>query len=429
MSWNLSYTLLLVAIVVLLVLSAFLALAETSLVRTSKAKALSMVDEERRGSKVLLGLVENPGKFLNPIIFLVLVCQLVAATLVGVLSLKLFGGWGVLASTIAEVILFFVLAEAVPKTWAVENSEKAALFVAPLVNLAVKFPPVSLLTRGLIKTAHFLIPGGFKGASVDVTEAELLAMADVAMEEEVIDTQERALIHSIIEFGDTIVREVMVPRPDMVAAQNTDTVSAVLEKSIVVGFSRIPVFEENIDNIIGVAYAKDLMKADHEGAGSLEVGGLARQAHHIPETKRVAELMREMQSDKFHQAIVVDEYGGTAGLVTLEDLIEELVGEIVDEFDIEEPPLQSLGGGEWLLNAKMIISQVNELLGVNLPEGSWDTLGGLLFGLLGHVPLEGEYAISNDCRLVVTKVQGRRIARVRISRLDRKTEHNSVNEH
>ena len=208
------------------------------------------------------------------------------------------------------------------------------------------FPPVRLLAGGLIRLSNVLIPGDGLRAGPFVSEEELLTMADVAVVEDVIEREERALIHSIIEFGDTVVREVRVPRPDMVAVEADESVSDVLERAIAAGYSRIPVYGEDIDDIVGIVFTKDLIRAVREDHADDEVGTLVRPAHFVPETKRVAELMREMQSEKFHMAIVVDEYGGTAGLVTLEDLIEELVGEIVDEYDVEEPLIEWLPNGD-----------------------------------------------------------------------------------
>jgi CBS domain containing-hemolysin-like protein len=406
---------LLAVIVVLLVASGVLALAETSLVRTSRVKAKSLADQHRRGARPLVRLVERPERFLNPILLLVLVCQLVSATLVGVLAEQWFGPIGVLIGTLFEIVVIFVVFEAVPKNWAVHNPESAALFSAPLVAALVRFPPVRAASRVLIGLANLLIghrPGG--GASHNVTESELLAMADVAHAEDVIETQERAFIHSVIDFGDTIVREVMVPRPDMVNVEASTSVSDALRQALVVGYSRVPVYRENVDDVIGIAYAKDLMRAEHEGRNDEPVGDHVRPAHYVPETKRVTSMLREMQDRKFHLAVVVDEYGGTAGLVTLEDLIEELVGEIVDEFDVEEPGVERLEGGGIVVAGRMPIDDAAELLGTELPEGGWDSVGGLFLDMAGHVPSEGEEVTVDGLRLVAERVQGRRIARVRI---------------
>ncbi len=406
---------LLLVVVVLLVVSAVLALAETSLVRTNRAKALGLAEEGRRGSRPLVRLVENPQGFLNPVLLVVLVCQLVVATLVGILAARWFGAWGVAIAVVFEIVVIFVLAEAVPKNWAVRNPERAALFSAPLVTALVGFWPVKMLSRGLIGLANLLIGGSDEGPEAPVSEAELRALADVALEEDVIEGEERELIHSIIDFGDTVVREVMVPRPDMVTVGADESVESALVRALDVGFSRLPVIGEHVDDVLGIAIMKDMIRLVRSGQAEARVGDHARDAHFVPETKRVADMMREMQQQTFHLAVVVDEFGGTAGLVTLEDLIEELVGEIVDEFDVEERPFERLEGGELSVSARLPLDEVNELVGGRLPEGPWDTVGGLVFDLLGHVPAPGEEVTVDGLRLVADRVSDRRIERVRIT--------------
>jgi putative hemolysin len=403
----------LIAVVVLLLfVSAGLALAETSLTRTSRVKAISLEEEHRRGARALVKLVEHPEGFLNPVLLLVLISQLVTATLVGILAERWFGALGVVVATVFEVVVIFVLAEALPKNWAVHNPERSALMSAPVISAVVKFPPFRLVSSGLIGLANLLV--GPRGRRTEVSESELLAMADVAMEEEVIETEERALIHSVIEFGDTIVREVMVPRPDTCAVEAQRTVSEALGIAMADGYSRLPVYSRNIDDVVGIAYTKDLVRAEREHHRHKPVAQFVRQAHFVPETKRVSRLMREMQERKYHMAIVVDEYGGTAGLVTLEDLIEELVGEIVDEYDVEEPPVERLADGELLVTARLDVDELSELVPAELPEGDWDTVGGLFFNLLGRIPSEGESVEAGGMRLVAEKVQGNRIGRIRV---------------
>jgi CBS domain containing-hemolysin-like protein len=236
--------------------------------------------------------------------------------------------------------------------------------------------------------------------------------------DEAIESDERVLIHSIIEFGDTIVREVMVPRPDVVAVEESLETGAVLERAIEAGYSRIPVFNQSLDDVVGIAFTKDLIRAARSGKEHAPVSAVCRPANYVPETKRVAPLMREMQAGQFHLAVVIDEYGGTAGVVTLEDLIEELVGEIVDEFDVDEPLIVPLGGGQFRVSSKMAVDEVNEILGAELPTGDWDTIGGLVLAVSGHVPTEGESIEVDGHLLVAEKLQGRRIGSVRILRLE-----------
>ncbi len=405
-----------VAVLALLALSTVLALAETGLVRTSKARARALVDAHRHGARSLVRLVEDPERFLAPVLLLVLVCQLVAATLVGVEAARLFGALGVAVATVFEVVVIFVVGEAVPKQWAVRHPDRAALFAAPLVTALLRFPPVRAVSGMLIGLARVLTPGRRSAVSEpEVTESELLALADVAVDEAVIETEERRLISQIFEFGDAIVRTVMRPRPDVVAVESSLPAGAALERAMAAGLSRLPVFAGNVDNILGIAYTRDLMRAIRDGDEQRSVGELVRAAHYVPETKRIAPLLREMQQEHFHLAVVVDEYGGTAGLVTLEDLIEELVGEIADEFDVEEPLIESLGGDDYRVSGKMPVDEVNDLLGTELPVGDWDTIGGLVLHLLGRVPIEGEAAHVGGHELVAERVQRRRIGAVRLT--------------
>jgi putative hemolysin len=406
------------AVFILIGFAAVLAMAETSLTRTNRIKALTLSEEGRRGSKALVSLIDHPERFLNPVLFLLLLCHLVAATLVGVVAERLFGGLGVAVATAFEVVVIFVLGESLPKTYAVQHPDRASLLVAPLVSAIVGFPPVRVLARALIGLTNLIVPGKGLKEGPYVSEQELLALADVAVEEDVIEREERQLIHSIIEFGDTVVREVMIPRPDMVAIEARATVNDAMEVVMAAGFSRIPVYEQGIDDVAGLLYAKDLMRAVRDGRAEAPVRELARPANYVPETKRVAELLPEMQKQKTHMSIVVDEHGGTAGLVTLEDLIEELVGEIVDEYDVEEPPIEPLPGGDVRVNARMPIDELNELLDAEFPEGDYDTVGGLVYYLLGHVPSEGETVDYDGRRLRAERVQGRRIGRVLISKLE-----------
>jgi CBS domain containing-hemolysin-like protein len=409
---------LVVVIVVLLAVSGLLALAETSLVRMNRIKAKAMVDERRRGARQLARLIENPAKFLNPILLLVLICQLVSATLVGVVAEHLLGGIGVLVGAAFEVIVIFVFFEAVPKNWAVHNPERAALFSAPIVSVVVRFPPIRFVSSLLIGLANLII--GRPGESDDgirpsyITDSELKAMADVAHEEHVIEREERAFIHSIIDFGDTVAREVMVPRPDMVTVEGDKSITEALETALAAGFSRIPVHNGQIDDIEGIAYTKDLMRAERVGRGEEPVRASARAAVFVPESKDVSALLRQMQEEKIHMAIVVDEYGGTAGLVTLEDLLEELVGDIVDEFDVEEPTVEKNPDGSVVVSARYTVDDADELLGAELPQGAWDTVGGLMLDLAGRVPAEGDSVEVDGFRLTALEVRGRRIGRVRI---------------
>jgi CBS domain containing-hemolysin-like protein len=247
-------------------------------------------------------------------------------------------------------------------------------------------------------------------------------MVEVASDEDQIEEEEKDLIHSIFEFGDTIVREVMVPRPDIVAIEDDRSLGDVMDIVLQHGYSRVPVFHENLDDVVGVIYAKDVLKAMHQDRKDVPLPELVRPARFVPESKKCAELLREMQRKKFHISLVTDEYGSTSGLVTLEDLLEELVGEITDEYDREEPMLVPVGEGNYRVDGRLAIDELNELLDVELPDEEWDSVGGLMMGLLGAIPREGQEVRFGDVSFKAERVQGRRVERVLVSREDPKQE-------
>ena len=269
----------------------------------------------------------------------------------------------------------------------------------------------------LVKLAYAITPGKGLPQGPYVTEQEIRTMADVASEEDQIENEEADLIHSIFEFGDTIVREVMVPRPDIVGVEVAKNLRDVQNVIVRWGFSRLPVYRAELDDIVGFVYAKDVLKALYQGKADVALEENTRPAHFVPEVKKVAELLREMQQQKFHIAMVSDEHGSVSGLVTLEDLIEELVGEIADEYDVEQPQVEAREDGSYLVDGRTPIDEVNELLGKQLPDDEWDTVGGLIMGLLGAIPLEGEEVRYDDLVFRAERVQGRRIAKVLIRQI------------
>jgi putative hemolysin len=409
---------LLVIVVVLFVASIFLAMAETAFTRMSRIRALSMAEEGNRRAEHLAAMLEHPERTLNALLLLVLVTQLTSATLLGVLLEGVAGTLGVVVGIVLQIVLFFVVGEVAPKTYAVQNTERAAMRVTPLLWFLTNFVPLRVLSHGLIGVANVVLPGKGLKQGPFVTEEEIRTMADVAADEEVIEREERKLIHSIFEFGDTVVREAMLPRPDIVAVEADETIEAAIDRAIEGGYSRMPAFEGSTDNIVGLVYLKDLVRRARAGEGERPVRTALRAAVFVPEQKRVAELLNEMQTKQFHMAIVIDEHGGTAGLVTLEDLLEEIVGEIADEYDVETPSLEHLPDGSLRVPGRISIDDVNEELGIELPDTEWDTVGGLVFNLLGKVPDEGECVSFKSIELCAERVQGRRIVSVLIRRRD-----------
>jgi CBS domain containing-hemolysin-like protein len=405
----------LVAIVVLLAALAFLAMAETALNRISKVKAQAMAEATgSRSSRSLAKLASQPERFLNALLVTVTICQTAQAFLTSILAARLFGTIGVIVAFILNVIVFFVLAEAVPKTYAVLHPERAAQISTPITAALVRFPPLQLISKGLIGLTNVILPGRGLKQGPFVSEQELLGIVEAAAEDEVIEREERELIESIIEFGDTVAREVMVPRPDMIVIPHDATVTGALDIAIEHGLSRLPVMGDDEDEVVGLGHAKDLMRAERDGRGNEPAASVAREVRFIPENKPLNRLMREMQAEKFHLAIVLDEYGDIAGMVTLEDCLEELVGEIVDEFDREEREVVHLPDGSYVVDGGMSIGDLNDLLEIELPDEDWDTIAGYVFSTLGHVPVEGEAVEANGWRFAADELDGHRIRRVRI---------------
>lgn len=413
--WTTIDTVMLAAIVLLLFVLMFFAVAETSLNRISRVKAQALADSSKKPSaRALFRLVSHPERFINPILVTITFLQTGQAFLTSLLADRLFGGTGVFIGFLLNVIFFFVLAEAMPKTWAVLSAERAALATARVTEWIVSFPPLRGISRGLIGLTNVLLPGKGLKEGPFVSELELLGIVEAAAEDEVIEHEERQLIESIIEFGDTVAREVMVPQPDMVVVNDSASVTQALDLAIAHGFSRLPVSGTNDDDIVGLAYTKDLIRSERDGRGEVAVLDLARPVRFIPENKPVSRLMREMQAGKFHLAIVVDEYGGIAGLITLEDCLEELVGEIVDEYDTEVATVDRLPNGDYLVDGGTSIDDLNDLLNVHLPNEDWDTVAGFVFGTLEHVPEPGEAVEFDGWQFVTEEVEGRRIRRIRI---------------
>ncbi len=419
-TWSGSDSALAASVAVLLVLSGFFAMAETSLVRMNKSRARSLKDQGKHGAKSLARLSEAPEKFLNPLLLLVLICQLVSATMVGVLASRLFGAAGLFISTVGEVVVIFVIFEAIPKNFAVQHPDSAALATAPVVEALLNFWPIKWISKLLLAVAQGVIQlffGRGTGAA-KMTEDEVLAMADVAHEDEAIEQDERNFIRSVIEFGDTIVREVMVPRIDMVDVHADATIRSALDTAIETGRSRLPVLGEGVDDVVGIVNLRHLAGLVAEGLGGDIVKDHMGEASFVPETKKVAALLTQIRQGQSHLFVVVDEYGGTAGLVTLEDILEELVGEITDESDpAQDEDVEMIEGEGLVVSGRLNIDDVNGEYDLDLPKDGWDTVGGLVLDLAGGVPSQGDAFEVSPYVLTVVRMEGRRIEEVLIEKL------------
>ncbi|KUJ70673.1 hypothetical protein ACZ90_01925 [Streptomyces albus subsp. albus] len=385
----------LIAAAVLLVVVAWLAAcAEAGLARTTRFRAEEAVRSARRGSAKLMAVAEDPTRYLNVALLLRVACEVAAGAVVTYACVRAFDTTGeALAIAIGVMVLVSYVAVGVsPRTIGAQhplNTATAAAYVLlPLARIMGPVPPL------LILLGNALTPGkGFRKGPF-ASEAELRALVDLAEKESLIEDEERRMVHSVFELGDTLVREVMVPRTDLVVIERFKTIRQALTLALRSGFSRIPVTGENEDDIVGVVYLKDLVRKTHisrEAEAEL-VSTAMRPATFVPDTKNAGDLLREMQQERNHVAVVIDEYGGTAGIVTIEDILEEIVGEITDEYDRELPPVEELGEDRYRVTARLDIGDLGELYGLDLDDEDVETVGGLLAKSLGRVPIAGATA-------------------------------------
>lgn len=413
-------TVALVGVIVLVFLAACFAASEGTLLALSRLNFL-----DKNGSddvKSIERLVNDRNHYLTTILVGNTIILLAADSLATWLAIQ-YGLWKpVLVATVIMTVVILVFSEIVPKMVVVQDAAHWARRLAPFLHFMSRL--LRPLTWTLVSLTHWLIKlfGGDPNAPGPyVTEEDIRALVNVGETHGALEEEEKEMIHSIFELGDTVVREVMTPRTDMICADVAGPVSKGVELVIKEGYSKIPVYEENIDHIVGVVHDRELLIAVSRGEEDTLLRALMRPVKAIPENKKVDELMREMQAEKVSVAIVVDEYGGTAGLVTMEDLLEEIVGEIMDEYDAEEmdatPEIKELPGGDVIVDARMNIDDVNERLGLNLPTEDFESIGGYTFGLFGRVPMPGEHvSIDGGLTLVVEKTSGRRLLSVRIKK-------------
>lgn len=397
--------------IVLVVIGGLIASAETALTRISRVRAEEYVREGRRGAKRLQDIVTDPPRYLNLLLLLRLSCELVATVIATLLFIDVMGdqGWAYVTAAAAMIVISYVIVGVSPRTLGRQHAEPIALASAPVVyGLTKIFGPLPKL---LILLGNAVTPGkGFREGPF-TSEAELRDLVDLAEERRVIEPDEREMIHSVFELGDTLVREVMVPRTDMVFIERGKTLNQALSLALRSGFSRIPVVGENEDDIIGIAYLKDITRRIHESGGGSDkekVESIMRPATYVPESKPIDQLLREMQARQTHLAIVIDEYGGTAGLVTIEDVLEEIVGEITDEYDQEAPRVEAMSDGGMRVTARMPVDELGELFDTEIEVDDVETVGGLLAHALGRVPIAGSQAEVAGLQLTAESLAGRR---------------------
>ncbi len=405
-----------------LLVAFLLAAAESSLTRMSRHRAAELVEEGGRGATALLRIAGDSAAYLSVAAFVRVVAEAAAAVLITVATVGLVEGfWPPLLVSIGVMgVLSFVLVGVSPRTLGRQHADRIALLSAPvLVWLRRVLGPVARL---LVALGNAVTPGeGYRDGPFD-SEAELRDLVDLAGESALIEAGEREMIHSVFELGDTVVREVMVPRTDMVTIDQDRTLKKAMSLFLRSGFSRIPVVGDGPDDVLGLLYFKDVARRVNAdaGAGKVHVQHAMRPVNHIPESKPIDDLLREMQRGQFHFAVVIDEYGGTAGLVTIEDILEEIVGEIADEYDREPPGVEQLADGTTRVPATMHVDDLAELFDVTIEEEEVDTVGGLLGKTIGLVPIPGSRGEVAGLLLTAERMAGRRhrIATVIVQRLD-----------
>ena len=413
---------LLAAALALTVLAGWCASAEAALERVSRAGAKELGRGVGKGSTPLQYVLADVPRYLSVLMLARIAAELSATVLVTAVLLDWLGsGWRAFLITAAVMtVVIYVVAGVVPRSLgrssAVRVASSAAAVVAPVVRVLGPLP----------RLLHNLGTAAGRGGARDGppgSEEDLRGLVDLLEQRNVIQPDERAMIHSVFELGDTIVREVMVPRTDMVFVERGKTLRQALSLALRSGFSRIPVVGENEDDVVGIAYLKDIVTRSYEhreGESVEKVDSIMRPATFVPESKPIDVLLREMQARQIHLAIVIDEYGGTAGLVTIEDILEEIVGEIADEYDKEQPPVEWLGEGRARVTARLGVEELEELFGVRIEAEDVETVGGLLAQRLGRVPIAGSVATVAGLRLTAESLAGRRnrIGTVTVERIE-----------
>jgi CBS domain containing-hemolysin-like protein len=412
----LQFTVLIVTLIFCGVASA----AETAFTSISRIKLKNLVEEGDKKAAEIEHLLSEPNKFLSTILVVNSVAVIIASSLATILALRFSSTYGELLSSIVISLVVLIFCEITPKTAAVQNPLRwARVLINPLRGTAWLLQPV-VITLSVITTFLVRLLGGqVKHHGPFVTEEELRLLVTVGEEEGVLEEDETDMIHSIFEFADTTVREVMVPRIDMVTLDSNATVTQAVDLALQGGFSRIPVYEESIgiDEIIGVLYTKDMLKQLREGHNTFPIRDLVRPAYFVPESKKLDDLLREIRQRRIHMVMVVDEYGSVAGLVTIEDLVEEIVGDIQDEYDHEEVLYEKVNDNEYIFDAKINIYEFSDMMDVKLEEGDYETLGGFVYEQLDKIPVAGDNVTYKDLKFTVLETRGRRINKIRVERI------------
>ena len=397
----------------LILLSALLTGAEAAYFSLGRARLKRLAEEQRPEQGAQAPLLMRPHDLLVTLLVGITLVNIAASALAATMAARFFGPVGLPIAIGAMTVLLVIFGEVLPMTLAVEHPERYSAWVnRPVAWLSALLWPVRGVLGALTALTLRLVGSERKRGEPEISEEELRTLVDVGAREGVVDRTEREMIHKVFELEDTLVREVMVPRPDMFCLDLSTPSAAILPSLREQLHSRVPVFEETVDQIVGVLYTKDLLPYLRGLPSDFDLRARLHPPYFVPESKRADALLREFQAKKLHLAIVVDEYGGTAGLVTLEDLLEELVGEIRDEFDEEERLIHKVDPSTYRVSGKLSIDELNAATGLRLPNESFDTVGGWVLDLFGRVPRRGEKAETDEVSVGVEKVERTRVVEV-----------------
>ncbi|MBN1468839.1 MAG: HlyC/CorC family transporter [Fusobacteriaceae bacterium] len=410
---------LVILLLVLVGLSAFFSASETALTAFNRSKLKEISDESKTKGEMLKFWLKNPNELLTALLIGNNIVNILGSSIATMVAINFLGNnsKAIGIATIIMTIILLIFGEITPKVIAKAYSTKISGAVIEFVFFLSKILlPVSILLMSISKVIVKIFGTDLNNIGLIITEEEIKSVVSVGEEEGVIEEEEKKMIHSIFEFTDTTVKEIMIPRTTVYAVEASKTLNEVWEEMIGNGYSRIPVYEEKIDNIIGVLYLKDIFNVIRERQLDKAVKYLIREAYFVPETKPLFEMLEEFKKNQIHMAIVLDEYGGTSGIITIEDLIEEIVGDINDEFDGEhDEEIRKVADNKYIIDAMLSIDQINEEIGLNIPVSEdYDSLGGYIYTALGRVPLEKD--VINDeedeIELRVLEVDNRRVVKV-----------------
>jgi CBS domain containing-hemolysin-like protein len=407
----------LIVLGILLLLSALLSGAEAAYFSLGRTRLKELAEQQGKTPGPLAPLLAQPNELLVTLLVGITMVNIGASALAAAIAERIFGGMGLPIAIGAMVFLLTVFGEVLPMTLAVEHPLRFASWVnRPVAWLSVLLKPIRVGLGAFTAVTLRLVGSERLAGHPEISEEELRTLVDVGAREGVVDRTEREMIHKVFELEDTLVREVMVPRPDMFCLDVSMPPGEILPLLREHLHSRVPVFEETIDQIVGVLYTKDLLPHLDGLPPTFDIRAHLHPPYFVPESKRADALLREFQAKKLHLAIVVDEYGGTAGLVTLEDLLEELVGEIRDEYDEDERLIQRVGPRSFRVSGRLPIHELNTMTGLVIPDDSFDTVGGWVLDLFGRVPHRGEKKETEDgVRVSVEKVERTRVLEVMVA--------------